>query len=42
MGRVMAIVLSDFLQKFKSLWNEMLNSDEGDKLKKIFALDGKA
>jgi len=40
-GRVMAIVSPDFLQKFKSLWSEMLNSDEGDKLKKIFALDGK-
>ena len=40
-GRVMAIVSPDFLQKFKNLWNEMLNSDEGDKLKKIFALDGK-
>jgi len=40
-GRVMAIVSPDFLQKFKSLWNKALNSDEGEKLKKIFVLGGK-
>ena len=37
----MAIVSPDFLQKFKSLWNKALNSDEGEKLKKIFVLGGK-
>jgi len=41
LSRVMAIVSSDFLQRFKKQWNEMLNSDEGEKIKKIFAIDGK-
>lgn len=40
-SRVMAIVSPEFLQKFKTLWNEMLNSDEGEKIKKILAVDGK-
>lgn len=39
--RVMAIVPSEFLQKFHILWNDMLNSNEGEKIKKILALDGK-
>jgi len=39
--RVFAIVSSEFLQKFQMLWNEMLNSDEGEKVKKILAIDGK-
>jgi predicted transposase YbfD/YdcC len=39
--RVMAIVPPEFLQNFRVLWNEMLNSDEGKKIKKILAIDGK-
>jgi predicted transposase YbfD/YdcC len=39
--RVMAIVPPEFLQKFRGQWNEMLNSDEGEKIKKILAIDGK-
>jgi predicted transposase YbfD/YdcC len=30
-----------FLQKFQVLWNEMLNSNEGERIKRILALDGK-
>jgi predicted transposase YbfD/YdcC len=39
--RVFAMVSSAFMQKFKILWNEMLNSGEGSKIKKILAIDGK-
>ena len=39
--RVFAIVSTEFLQKFRALWNEMLNSDEGEKIKKLLAIDGK-
>jgi predicted transposase YbfD/YdcC len=39
--RVFAMVSPEFLQSFQRLWNEMLNRDEGEKIKKIFALDGK-
>lgn len=39
--RVFAMVSSEFLQGFQILWNEMLNSEEGEKIKKILALDGK-
>ena len=39
--RVFAIVSPEFLQKFQVLWNEMLNSGEGEKIKKILAIDGK-
>jgi predicted transposase YbfD/YdcC len=39
--RVIAIVSPEFLQGFQTLWNEMLNSDEGEKIKKILAIDGK-
>lgn len=28
-------------EKFQKQWNEMLNSDEGNKLKKLLAIDGK-
>jgi len=41
-SRVMAIVSPEFLQKFKTLWNEMLNSGEGEKVKKILSIDGKS
>lgn len=39
--RVFAMVSPEFLQRFQELWNEMLNSDEGEKVKKILAIDGK-
>jgi len=39
--RVFAMVSSEFLKNFQKLWNEMLNSDEGEKVKKILAIDGK-
>jgi len=39
--RVFAMVSPDFLESFQTLWNEMLNSNEGEKVKKIFSLDGK-
>ena len=39
--RVFAIVSSDFLQGFQILWNEMLNSEEGKKIRKILSIDGK-
>lgn len=39
--RVFSIVSAEFLQGFQILWNEMLNSGEGEKIKKILAIDGK-
>lgn len=39
--RVIAIVSPEYLQKFQVLWNEMLNSEEGKKIKRILSLDGK-
>ena len=39
--RVFSMVSPEFLQGFRMMWDEMLNSDEGEKIKKIFALDGK-
>lgn len=39
--RVFAIVPSEFLENFQKQWNEMLNSDEGDKIKRLLAIDGK-
>jgi len=39
--RVFAMVSAEYLQKFREIWNEMLNSDEGAKIKKILSLDGK-
>ena len=39
--RVFAIVSPEFLQGFQTMWNEMLSSDEGEKIKKILAIDGK-
>jgi len=39
--RVFAIVSPEFLIKFKDEWNKMLNSDEGEKIRKILAIDGK-
>jgi len=40
-GRVFSMVSADFLQKFQTQWNEMLNSNEGEKIKKLLAIDGK-
>lgn len=39
--RVMAIVSSEYLQGLQILWNEMLNTGEGEKIQKILAIDGK-
>lgn len=39
--RVFAIVPSEFLENFQRQWNEMLSSDEGNKLKRLLAIDGK-
>ena len=39
--RVFAMVSPEFLQKFQIRWNEMLNNNQGDKLKRILAVDGK-
>ena len=39
--RVFAMVPSEFLENFQKRWNEMLSSDEGDKIKKLLAIDGK-
>lgn len=40
--RVFAIVPPEFLENFQRQWNEMLNSNEGDKIKRLLAIDGKA
>jgi len=40
--RVFAMVSPEFLTNFQRKWNELLNGNQGEKLKKIFALDGKA
>jgi hypothetical protein len=39
--RVFAMVSPEFLQKFRALWDGMLNSGEGEKIRKILAVDGK-
>jgi len=39
--RVFAMVNPEFLKGFQIRWNELLSSNEGEKLKKIFSLDGK-
>ena len=39
--RVMAMVSPEFLSQFQRRWNEMLNGNQGQKLKKVLALDGK-
>lgn len=39
--RVFAMVSPEFLQRFRAQWDEMLNSEEGKKIKKILAIDGK-
>lgn len=39
--RVMGMVESETLQSFQLQWNEMIGSNEGEKLKKIINIDGK-
>jgi predicted transposase YbfD/YdcC len=39
--RVFSIISPEFLQVFQGMWNDMLNSSEGEKIKKILAIDGK-
>lgn len=39
--RVFAMVSAGFLERFQQQWNEMLNSEEGERIKKILAIDGK-
>lgn len=39
--RVFAMVPSGFLESFQQKWNEMLSSDEGEKVKRLLAIDGK-
>jgi len=39
--RVMAMVSPEFMKGFRTRWNEMLSSDEGEKTKRLLALDGK-
>ena len=39
--RVMAMVSPEFLGKFQIKWNEMLSGNQGQKLQKILAIDGK-
>src|SRR5699024_3311251 len=39
--RVFAMVPSEFLENFQTRWNEMLNSEEGEKVKRLLAIDGK-
>lgn len=35
------MVSSEFLENFQKQWNEMRNSSEGNKVKRLLALDGK-
>lgn len=35
------MVPSEFLEQFQKKWNEMLNREEGDKIRKLLAIDGK-
>lgn len=39
--RVFQMVSPEFLQGFQKVWNEMLSTGEGDKIKKLLAIDGK-
>ena len=40
--RVFAMVSPEFLQQIQMQWNEMLTKGEGEKLRRILAIDGKA
>ena len=39
--RVFAMVSPEFLQQIQTQWNEMLAKGEGEKLRRILAIDGK-
>ena len=39
--RVFSMVSPEFLQRFQVMWNEALNTDDGRRIKKILAIDGK-
>lgn len=39
--RVMAMIAPEVLQQLQTKWQELLNSNEGEKLRKIIAIDGK-
>jgi predicted transposase YbfD/YdcC len=39
--RVFTMVSPEFLQTFQIQWNEMLSSNEGEKIRKILSIDGK-
>jgi predicted transposase YbfD/YdcC len=39
--RVMAMIPSECLEGFQRQWNELMNQEEGSKIKKILAIDGK-
>jgi len=39
--RVFAMVSPEYLSRYQAQWNELLNTDEGEKIKKILSLDGK-
>lgn len=39
--RVFAMVPSEFLENFQKKWSETLNGDEGNKVKRLLAIDGK-
>ena len=39
--RVMAMISPEILQQLQGKWQELLNSNEGEKLQKIIAVDGK-
>lgn len=39
--RVMGMINPIYIQEAQNKWNEMLNTDEGEKLKKLICIDGK-
>ena len=39
--RVFAMISPAFMEKFQKLWNEALASEEGERIKRILAIDGK-
>ena len=39
--RVLAMVDPEYLQGFRQHWHELLNNDEGEKIRKLLSLDGK-
>jgi len=41
MQRVMACICPETLQRLNQMWNELLNENDGEKLKKILCIDGK-